>query len=286
MRHDHAADHAGRNTPAGGVAQLLGAFAILIPDARCLGEIGAEIVAGAGLQCLAILHHGLDRPCFDRAGETLILRLLAGDHRHGEVFLCAGAIDFEHPHGVLFRVGHIFMRGMPFLPQEFAGAQEHAGAHFPAHDIGPLVGQQWQVTPALHPARHRIADNRLGGRTDYQRLFELRFGIGDQPAFTVGDQPVMGDHRHFLGEAFDMLRLTLEIRQRDEDREIAIVMPRILDPLIEQALDAFPDAIAPRLDHHAAAHTRFLGEICCGDDFLIPLRKIVGALHRQGVADI
>ena len=41
-----------------------------------------EEVRGAGLQRLAVLHHGFDGIGVHRAGEALILRLLAGDHRH------------------------------------------------------------------------------------------------------------------------------------------------------------------------------------------------------------
>ena len=51
------------------------------------------------------------------------------------------------------------MGGVPFLPKELAGPQEHPGAHFPAHNIGPLIELERQITPALNPARHRIAND-------------------------------------------------------------------------------------------------------------------------------
>src|SRR3546814_2263312 len=72
---------------------------------------------------------------------------------------------------------------MAFLPQEFAGAQEHARAHFPAHDIRPLIDLQRQVAPALHPAAHRRTDDGFRRRADDQRLFQLRLGIGNQLPF-------------------------------------------------------------------------------------------------------
>ena len=286
MRHDDAADHARRNAPAGGMRQALAAFAVLVLDARSLREIGAEIMAGARLQRLAVLHHRLDRPGLDRARETLVLGLFAGHHRQREVLVGESAIDLEHGKRVLFGLSLFGMRGMAFLPQEFAGAQEHARAHFPAHDIGPLVELERQVAPALDPARHGIADDRFRRRADNQRFFQLGFGIGDQPAILARDQPVMRDHRHFLCEAFDMLCLALEVRQRDEDREIGVFMPRRLDPVVEQTLHAFPDAKAPRADHHAATHARFLGHFGGADDVLVPGGEIIVAARVQGMADL
>ena len=286
MRHDDTADHPRRNAPTGGMRQALAAFAVLVLDAASLREIGAEIMAGARLQRLAVLHHGFDRPGFDRAREALVLRLFTGNHRQREVFVRKGAIDLEHGQRVALCLGFVGMRRMAFLPQEFAGAQEHAGAHFPTHDIGPLVELERQVAPALHPARHGIADDRFRRRPDDQRLFQLGFGVGDQSAILARDQPVMRDHRHFLGKAFDMFGLALEIRQRDEDREIGVFMARRLDPVVEQALHPFPDAEAPRADHHAAAHARFLGHFGSADDFLIPGGEIVFAARGQRMADL
>ena len=183
--HDHPADQPRRNAPAGGVAELLGAFAILILDAGGMGEIGAEVMRGPRLQRLAVLHHRLDRPCFDRAGETLVLGLLARDHGERQIILGASAVHFERAVGFRQGLFAVLVRSVAFLPEEFAGAQEHPRAHLPAHHIGPLVGEQRQIAPGLHPARHRIADDRFGRGAHHQRLFELGGGIGDQPALPV-----------------------------------------------------------------------------------------------------
>ena len=53
-------------------------------DVLGLGEMRAQEMRGAGLQRLAVLHHRLDGIGVHGAGEALILRLLAGDHRHGQ----------------------------------------------------------------------------------------------------------------------------------------------------------------------------------------------------------
>ena len=84
-----------------------------------------------------------------------------------------GRVHIEHAHG--FSHGFLAggMSGMPFLPQELRRSQEHARTHFPADHVRPLIDEQWQIAIALDPARERIADDRLGGRTHDQRLIEL-----------------------------------------------------------------------------------------------------------------
>ena len=161
VSHDHPADQPGRDAPAGGVAQRLLALAVLIADPGGLGESGAEVVRGAGLQCLAVLHHRFDRIGRGGAGKALVLRLFAREHRHRQVFFRMGAVHFERAQSLSHRVGLVGVGGMALLPQELAGPQKHPRAHFPAHHIGPLVGQQRQIAPRLDPARHRLADHRF-----------------------------------------------------------------------------------------------------------------------------
>ena len=50
----------------------------------------------AGLDGLAILHHGLDREGVQRAGETLARSLLAGDGGDGEMVPEKMFIDLVH----------------------------------------------------------------------------------------------------------------------------------------------------------------------------------------------
>ena len=146
------------------------------------GEVRAEVVRGAGLQRLAVLHHRLDRIGVDGAGEALVRGLLAGDHRHRQHVFGELAIDVEH----LQRLGHglvaVGVRGVALLPEELRGAQEQARAHLPAHDVGPLVDEQRQVAIALDPALERVADDRLRRRPHDQRLLELGVGIGHELA--------------------------------------------------------------------------------------------------------
>ena len=150
--------------------------------------------------------------------------------------------------------------------------KKDARPHFPADDIGPLVDENRQVAIGLHPLRIARADDcfrswpndqRLGQRTGRHHLAVRR----RPPA-------VMRHDGAFLGEAFDVLRFFREIAQRNEKREVGVLVPGRLEHGVELALHVFPDAVAPRLDHHAAAHVGRFGQLGRADDLLIPFGKI------------
>ncbi len=84
--------------------------------------------------------------------------------------------------------------------------------------LATLVDQQRQVAPALHPARHRLADHRLGRRADDQRLLELALRVGYQLAVDCLEAMVR-DHRHLLGKAVDMTGFLGEKAERNEQRK-------------------------------------------------------------------
>ena len=179
---------------------------------------------------------------------------------------------------------------MAFLPEEFGGAQEKPRPHFPAHDIGPLVDQHGQVAMAADPAREGVADDGLRGGPHHQRLFQLGVRIGLQLAVDLL-QAVMGDDRHFLGEAFDMIGFLGDEGEGDEEREIAILMAGRLDAAVQLLLDQFPHAIAPGLDHHGAAHRAGLGHVGVAHHRLVPVGEafagdVQGALHGQSESGI
>ena len=237
-------------------------------------EVRPEIMRRAGLQCLAVLHHRFDRIGIVGAGETFVGRLLAGDDRHGQHVLGERAIDLEHLQRLVDRVLAVGVRRMAFLPKELGRAQEQARAHLPAHDVRPLVDQQRQIAIALDPALEGVADDRLRSRTNDQRLFELGVGIDHQLAVLVLEA-VVGDDRHLLGEALDVLGLLGDEAHGDEQREVAVVVAGILDAGVELRLHALPHAPAPRLDDHAAAHGAGFGHVAIADDCLIPLGEVL-----------
>jgi hypothetical protein len=106
-------------------------------------------------------------------------------------------------------------------------------------------------------------------------------GIRHQLA-VLGHQPVVGDHRALLGEALDVRRLLLEERQRDEQREVRVDVAGVLEHAVEDPLHVLPQRVAPRLDHHAAAHRRVLGQVGGLDDLLVPLGVVFGAGGDDG----
>ena len=125
------------------------------------------------------------------------------------------------------RLFHGFVRGgvggVPFLPEELGRAQEQPRAHLPADDVGPLVDQDRQVAIRLHPLGVHRADDRLAGRPDDQRLFELARPGRSLPS-GARLQPMMRDDRAFLGEALDVLGFLLQEAERDEQREVGVLV--------------------------------------------------------------
>ena len=226
------------------------------------------------MQRLAVLHHRLDGIGIVSTGEALVGGLLAGDDRHRQHVFGELSIDLEHLHRLGHGIGAVGVRGVPLLPEEFRGAQEEARTHLPAHDVGPLVDEQRQIAIALDPALERIADDRLRRRSHDERLLELGIGIDHQLAALVL-QAVVRDDRHLLGKAFDVLGLLGDEAHRDEEREVAVLVASFLDAGIELGLNAFPNAPAPRLDHHAAAHRARLRHVTVVHGDLIPLGEIL-----------
>ena len=243
-------------------------------DAARLGEVLPEEVRGAGLDRLAILHHRLDAERLHRAREALAFALLAGEDRQREAVARERLVDPEHALGFLARLRLGLVRGVAFLPEKLGGPQEEARAHFPADDIGPLIDEDRQVAVRLHPLRVGRADDRLARGADDQRLGQLGRRRGTQAAAGRGLEPVMRDDGALLGEAFHVLGLLREIAQRDEEREVRVLVPGRLERGIEEALHVLPDAVAPRLDDHAAAHIRRLGHLGGAHHLLVPLGEV------------
>jgi len=71
-----------------------------------------------------------------------------------------------------------------------------------------------------------------------------------------------------------MLGLFLQKALRDEQREIRVLVAGRLETAIQAALDAFPQLVAVRLDDHAAAHRRIVGQVGLLHDIGIPLGEI------------
>ena len=69
----------------------------------------------------------------------------------------------------------------------------------------------------------------------------------------LGLIPVMRHDGAFLRETLHVLCLLLEKAQRNEEGEVGVLVSRFLEHPVEHALHLLPEAVPPRLDHHAPA---------------------------------
>ena len=149
---------------------------------------------------------------------------------------------------------------------------EEPRAHLPADDVGPLVDEQRQVAVALDPLGVHRVDDRLGGGPDDQRLLQLLAAA-------------VGHHRHLRGEPFDVLRLPRHEALWDEQREIGVLVPGVLEHLVQRLLHLLPDGVAVRPDNHAPTDRAIIGELSPGNDLVVPRAEIDGAgCKRFGVS--
>ena len=251
MRHDDGADQARAHAPARRPPKLLRACARLKLNPARPRKILAEEMRGTRLNRFAILDHRFNAERLDRAREAFALRFLTAENRNGEMVAHESRIDFEHLFRLRQRLHLRLVDGVALLPKEFSRAQENSRTHFPADDIGPLIDENGEIAIALHPLRVARADDGFGSRPNDQR-FSQWTGRHHFP-FGVYLQAGVRHHRAFLGEALHVRRFLLEITQRNEERKIRVPMSGRLEHGIELALHVFPNAVAPRTDHHAAA---------------------------------
>ena len=266
--HDHGADHPGGHAEGGGVR--VGELAVLagVLDVERPGEVRAQVVRRAGLQGPAVAHHGLDGERADRAREPLARRLLALDDRHGGQLADGAGVDLlQREHRLAHRVGLVGVRGVALLPEELGRAQEHPRAQLPADHVRPLVEQHRQVAVRADPLGHELADDRLGGRPDDQRLLQL---------LAAG----VGDHRQLRREALHVLGLALQVALRDEQREVRVLVPGLLDPPVQVGLQQLPDPVPVRSDDHRALDRAAVYQFRLEYQFVVPGGEVF-ALRRH-----
>ena len=155
------------------------------------------------------------------------------------------------------------MRRVAFLPEKLGRAQEGPRHLLPADDVRPLVDQHGQIAPRLNPLLVHHAEDRLGGGPDDQLFLEL---LGAAP----------GDPGDLRRKALDVLRLAHQQALGNEEREVRVHVARGLEPIVQLALDVFPDGVAVRPDHHAALDRRVVGQFRLADDVQIPAGEIGG----------
>ena len=269
--HDERTHKARAHAPARGPSVV--GLIVLIDKLHIEGtaEVLPEEVARAALQGLAVLHHGFNSIGVERTGKAFRFALHAAHHGNGEHIACKVGINVEHLAGTLFCLLARGMGGVAFLPQELAGTQEEAGAHLPAHHVAPLVAEHGQVAPRMNPLAVSVPNRRFARGADYQFFLELCGGVNHHAvALGVGFEAIVRHHGALLGKAFHVFGFFREKTFRDEQREINVLHTSLLETRIKRLLDLFPNGIAVRFYHHAAAHVCLLGKVGFHNKFVIP----------------
>ena len=99
VRHDERADQPGGDPPGGVPHVVHPTGGRLERDLERLGEVLSQVVAGARLERLVVLHQRFAAVGPKGAGEALAVGLPAGHHRHRHPLLHEPAVDPEHRAG-------------------------------------------------------------------------------------------------------------------------------------------------------------------------------------------
>lgn len=92
----------------------------------------------------------------------------------------------------------------------------------------------------------------------------------------------MGDDGAFFGKAFYVLGFFFEIAYGNKEREVGILVSRVLKHLVHDTLDIFPEGVSPGFDDHATADGRVFGEVGGAYDLLVPLGVVFCSGWRNG----
>src|SRR6266404_5546627 len=83
--------------------------------------------------------------------------------------------------------------------------------------------------------------------------------------------------RHFLCEAFHMLRFLRKKAYGNEQREVGVVVSRRLEHVVQGALHQLPQPEAVGPDDHATPHRRVVRQLGLHDHVVVPLAEILRA---------
>ena len=259
--HDDAADDPGGHAPARlvRVAQLV--FLIRERDVEGLCKAVSEVVAGAGLQGLAVMHHALDGIGVFRAGELFFLGLVALDDGHGQPVLADVGVDLQHPERFLPGLFLCGVDGVALLPEELAAAEEGARRLFPAEHAAPLVIEAGQVPPGVYDMAPVLAEESLRGGAYAQPLGQLLTAANRHPG-------ALG------GETLYVVLLLLEQALGYEHGHGNIRVPGLLEFPVQRSLDVFPNRVAVGSQNKEPLYARIVHELRLGADVCEPLGKI------------
>ena len=262
MYHDDRADQTGGHAPGG----LINIFQLVVLirklNAEGLGKAVSEIVAGAGLQRLSVVHQSLDSIGSLRTREFFLVRLSSADHRDGEHLLAEVRIQIQHLDGAFLRLFHCGMGGVSLLPEKLSGTKERPRFLFPAHHGAPLVIHLRQVAVGVNIILIKIAEKRLRCGPHTQTLLQLRQAAVRHPG-------------HFRSKALHVILLFLKKAFRNKHGHIDIFHARFLEPFVQLLLNQLPDRVAVGFDRHTALHARILDQLRLLHHVGVPLGEIL-----------
>ena len=237
--HDNAADEPGGHAPGGLEGGDLLVVLVGVGDIKGPGEAVAEIVGGAGLEGLPVVHHALDGIGGLGAVELLLVGLLAPGDGHGQHVFTEVGVDVQHLPGEVLGFLRSGVHGVAFLPQKLPVTQEGPGGLLPAQHAAPLVVLQGQIPVGLDDLGEVIAEQGLRGGTDAVALLQLLAAAH-------------GDPGAFGSKAFHMVLLLLQQAFRNQQGHIDVLHAHFLEFLVQDVLDIFPDGVAiGPVDEHA-----------------------------------
>ena len=140
-------------------------------------------------------------------------------------------------------------------------AQEGAAGLLPAQDGAPLVIQLGQVPVGVDDVFIVLAEQGLAGGTDAVALLQLF-------AAAHGDPGALG------GKALHMVLLLLEQGLGDEHGQVYVLVPGLLELLVQGVLDVLPDGVAiGAIDEHTL-DGGVVDELCLLAHVGVPLGKV------------
>ena len=226
-----------------------------------LAELVAEVVAGAALQGLAVLHHGLDGVGGLGTGKLLLIGFAALHHGDGQILLADVCVAVQLLLGLSLSLSGGLVDGVALLPPELAAAQEGTGGLLPAHHAAPLVVLHGKLAVAVQHAGPVVAEHGLAGGTHSQTFFQLVRAAHRDP-------------RHLRREAIDQLAFLLQQAFRDQHGHGHVLMAGGLEAGIHVLLDQFPDGLAIGAQDDETLHAGVLHQLCLDADVGVPLGEV------------
>ncbi len=245
----------------------------LVPGLECdverLREVLAEVVRGPCLQRATVAHQGFNRVRAQGPGELLALALEPLDDRHGQHLLCERGVQVEDHPRLGFRLFEGLVRRVALLPEELGRSQKRSCHFLPTDDVRPLIDEDGQVAPRLHPLGVHGPDDRFRRWPDHEPFLQLL-------SASVRD---VGDLRR---EPFDVFGLPVQQVLGNEEREVRIDVTGPFELAIEGLLQQLPDSVAVRADDHAPLDRRIVGQFRAPHDVQVPLREVARARRNLG----